>query len=71
MATLVNMIASTPVNSARFEDELIGSSLGLRHSRISDSGEYALAQLRNCCDQPREDLTGRTMQAEVADRGDL
>jgi formate hydrogenlyase transcriptional activator len=30
MATLVNMIPSTPASSARFEDELIGSSLGLR-----------------------------------------
>src|ERR1700720_2751933 len=30
MATVVNMIASTPTNSARSESELIGSSLGLR-----------------------------------------
>jgi formate hydrogenlyase transcriptional activator len=30
MATVVNMIASTPTNSAGFESELIGSSLGLR-----------------------------------------
>jgi len=30
MATAVSMIPTTPVNPARFEDELIGSSLGLR-----------------------------------------
>ena len=30
MATLINMIAAKPTNTARFEGELIGSSLGLR-----------------------------------------
>ncbi len=30
MATLINLIASTPASAARFEDEMIGSSLGLR-----------------------------------------
>jgi formate hydrogenlyase transcriptional activator len=35
MATVVTMIASTPANSSRLQDELVGSSLGLR--RVWDS----------------------------------
>jgi formate hydrogenlyase transcriptional activator len=49
MATLVNMIASTPVNSARFEHELIGSSLGLRRAwnavkMVAPTGSAVLIQ---------------------------